>query len=324
MKAPPLATKGTWSWVPAGAVGAYWACVALLGGFRGDHLFVGFLVLGLAYSGGRGRRVLNFLLPLILTAVVYDAQRYAHAVLPRRIHTSGLYKLERTLFGIPTGESRITPNEWLLDHLHPALDLATGLTYLLFMPAFVLTAAYFVRVASRRGTPSHGPEDIRPRAGRVMWSLFWVNLAGFVTHALFPTAPPWYVAEHGFGAVALEVPPDPAGTARFDAVIGIDYFQGLYRRSVNVFGAMPSLHIGWSAIALYWAVRFGALQVVSALVLAAMSFAAVYLNHHYVLDVIAGAAFGFLGGWVFDRTCEKTEPNYSDRAAPPAPCDAGC
>ena len=308
MKAPPGSGAQLPAWGPALAVAAYWGSVGILGGFRGDHVFVGCLVLGLAYSGARGRQVLLFLLPLILTAVVYDAQRYAHAVFPRAIITSGLYELERAAFGINTEAGRITPNEWLLARLHPVLDLVSGLTYLLFMPAFVLTAAYFERVAGRRGTRTRSPDHARARARRVMWSLFWVNVAGFLTHTVFPTAPPWYVAEYGFGPVALEAPPDPAGTARFDAVIGIDYFAGLYQKSVNVFGAMPSLHIGWSAIALYWAIRFGALRVLSASFLASMCFAAVYLNHHYVVDVVAGAIYGFVGAWIFDLVSEGRGP----------------
>ena len=304
---PEASRPAPWpgSTTPALAVVGYCLAVALLGGFRADHVAVGALVLGLAYGGDSARRGLVFLLPLILTGVAYDAQRYLHRVLLGEVHIRGPYDFDKTHFGVSTPEGVVTLSEWFQGHLHPALDLLSGLTYLIFIPVFVLTAFYFVAVAGRRGSARRSADYVRVRAGRVMWSLFLLNAAGFLTHALWPTAPPWYAEQYGFEQVMLDAVPDPAGTTRFDALIGIDYFTAFYQKSVNVFGAVPSLHIGWSALALYWAVRFGALRLLSATFLALMCFSAVYLNHHYVVDVLGGILYGLGAALVVDRVGER-------------------
>jgi membrane-associated phospholipid phosphatase len=70
-------------------------------------------------------------------------------------------------------------------------------------------------------------------------------------------------------------------------------FGGFYERSINVFGAMPSLHVGYPTVIACscWAVgpkwRWPSLAFAGL-----MAFSAVYLQHHYVLDVVAGALYG--------------------------------
>ena len=49
----------------------------------------------------------------------------------------------------------------------------------------------------------------------------------------------------GDGPADLAALPSPAGTARFDALLGIHYFASFYARNTNVFGAMPSLHASY-------------------------------------------------------------------------------
>ena len=112
---------------------------------------------------------------------------------------------------------------------------------------------------------------------------------------LFPVAPPWYVAQYGLGPAVLEAIPSAAGAARFDELTGIKYFAAFYSRNPNVFGAMPSLHVAYPVIATL-AVRdrgvrwWGPIFLLALLVM----FSAVYLNHHYIVDVIGGVIAAFI------------------------------
>ena len=89
---------------------------------------------------------------------------------------------------------------------------------------------------------------------------------------------------------------DPAGIARVDAWLGADVFRSIYSSNEFVFGAMPSLHVGYPA----WFVLFlrqtwsRALGVAYVL---AMGFFAVYFNHHYLVDVAAGVILAVLCRW---------------------------
>jgi membrane-associated phospholipid phosphatase len=106
----------------------------------------------------------------------------------------------------------------------------------------------------------------------------------------FPAAPPWYVDQYGLGPAHLEAVASAAGAARFDAFFGIHYFASFYARSKDVFGAMPSLHVAYPVVVVLavWNVRPRWVRVLAVAWAALIAFAAVYLNHHYVIDVIAG------------------------------------
>jgi membrane-associated phospholipid phosphatase len=88
--------------------------------------------------------------------------------------------------------------------------------------------------------------------------------------------------------------PSAAGALRVDALLGTHLFQNAYGHSVEVFGALPSLHVAypalavllmWDAPALRWARRPAVVYAIL------MCFAAVYLQHHYVIDVLLGVLY---------------------------------
>jgi len=81
--------------------------------------------------------------------------------------------------------------------------------------------------------------------------------------------------------------------ARVDAVLGVPYFHAMYGRATDVFGAMPSLHCGYACIVMLegWAVFRLPMRLASVTFYLAMCFSAVYLDHHWVLDAIAGSAY---------------------------------
>ncbi|MDE6853963.1 MAG: phosphatase PAP2 family protein, partial [Muribaculaceae bacterium] len=129
-----------------------------------------------------------------------------------------------------------------------------------------------------------------------------VNLLGFAIYYIHPAAPPWYVSMHGFEAIP-GTPGEVAGLGRFDEMTGLGIFNGLYARNSNVFAAMPSLHSAYTLLALIYAVRGRsplAWRIILGVVTAGIWFTAVYSNHHYICDVLAGIATAFAGFLLFE------------------------
>lgn len=86
----------------------------------------------------------------------------------------------------------------------------------------------------------------------------------------------------------MDTLPNPAGCLRFDELLGTHFFTGMYGRSADIFGAIPSLHVAYPLQAVFYAFRFRSLRAFSVVFYVVMCFSAIYLNHHYVLDLISG------------------------------------
>jgi membrane-associated phospholipid phosphatase len=266
----------------------YIAAVALLGGLRPDHVFVGLLALLDSYNE-KARCFLREFLPFILTGIVFDSMRYFYwPGIAGRVHVGGPYLFERRVFGIG-GE---TPNEWFGRHPSVALDLACGFAYLVYVGEYLCLAfLLFFR---------HDLRALRP----VALAFLIVNVLGFVTYFAFPVAPPWYVAQYGFGPARLDIHPAAAAALRFDALLGTHLFREMYGRGVDVYGAYPSLHVSYPLIALvvtlrHRALRFARLPALAFFLLMCVS--AVYLQHHYVTDVVLGIAYGAVALFLADQ-----------------------
>ncbi len=267
-------------WPPALGL-AYIAAVALLGGLRVDHVLVG-LVGFLDLYNERARRFLATMFPLVLTGVVFDSMRYFYwQGIAGRVHVVEPYRLERAWFGI----GGLTPNELFLEHHWPALDLAAGFAYLTYVGEYLLLAmVLFFR-------------DRLAEARVFAWSFLVVNVMGFATYFVYPAAPPWYVTQYGLGAARLGIRPEAAAAHRFDALLGTHFFDSMYGRGVDVFGAIPSLHVAYPLIAVILAFRFPALSWArwpAVLFFQLMCVSAVYLQHHYVIDVVLGWAYALV------------------------------
>jgi len=219
------------------------------------------------------------------------------------------YWFDKLIFGVGPLGQRLSLNELFAIHHWPTIDLLTGAAYLLYIHA-VLGFAVFLGLVER------GPAA-RSRLVAFGWVFLGVNLAGFATYLLFPVAPPWYVAAHGFGPVEVNAAASPAALTRWDAFTGISYFQRFYAHASDVFGSMPSMHCAYPMLLLLYAIELR--RPVLTLLLAAfqlfMCFSAVYLQHHYVTDVIAGTAYAALG-YAVERLTSGREPGGRSLAAP--------
>ncbi len=207
-----------------------------------------------------------------------------------------IYETEKGWFGISSGGTTLTPNEWLALHTHPVLDVVFGAAYLLFIPAFVFFCAYYFFGCRDETTTSRAP--------RLVWSFFFVNILGYVTYFFFPAAPPWYYLKYGAGPAILNVPSDPAGAGRFDQLLGVSWFEQMYAHSANVFGAVPSLHVAYPLLVVLFSFRCGAGRPAALVFYGLMAGAAVYLNHHYVIDVIWGSFYALIVASLVDGLLE--------------------
>lgn len=259
----------------------YVAAIGALGGLRADHVFLGALGLLDLYNE-RTRGFLRAFWPLILTGAVFDSMRYFYwPGIDGRVHVAEPYLFERRWFGV----AGRTLNELFLEHHWAALDLACGFAYLVFVGEYVaLAILLFFR----------GRED---GARTFAWCFLVVNVMGFVTYFVYPAAPPWYVTAYGLGPARMHIAPAPAATLRFDALLGTHLFDEMYGRGIDVFGAYPSLHVSYPFIAAVLAFRFDELRWARApavLFSALMCLSAVYLQHHYVTDVVLGLAYALV------------------------------
>src|SRR5438105_12605786 len=256
----------------------YIALIGVLGGLRVDHLVIGLLGLLDLYNE-KTRLFLRQFLPFIATGAIYDSMRYFYwPAIANRVHVAGPYQLERSWFGIG-GQ---TPNEWFLTHHWPALDLACGFAYLVFVGEYLAVALllFFQRRSDMLRT--------------FALAFLVVNLLGFATYFIFPVAPPWYVTEYGLGPARLDVHPAAAAASRFDRLLGTHFFDEIYGRGIDVYGAYPSLHVAYPLLAVWATFRARELRWARGPAIAfflLMCLSAVYLQHHYVVDVLLGIAY---------------------------------
>jgi inositol phosphorylceramide synthase catalytic subunit len=267
--------------LPAAIGLAYIAVIGLLGGLRGDHVFVGLLGLLDLYNE-KSRLFLAQFFPFIATGAIYDSMRYYYwAGIEGRVHVAGPYQLELSWFGI----GGRTPNEWLDAHHNPMLDLACGFAYLVYVGEYL--AVGFLLFFRRRF------DVLRTFA----LCFLVVNLLGFITYFVYPAAPPWYVSEYGFGPARLDVHSAAAAASRFDQLLGTHFFDAIYGRGIDVYGAFPSLHVAYPLLAVWATFRVPELRWARAPAVGfflLMCLSAVYLQHHYLIDVLLGIAYAIV------------------------------
>lgn len=241
------------------------------------------LLVGLVFFvGPRVKKLLAGGYPFALVGLFYDSMKEIEnvGVSPQSVHLCDLRAHEMALFGVTVNGQRGTLHDWFQAHSSPWLDRLCAVPYGTFIFVCIACAlALYVRDYSRMV--------------RFTWCFFALNVAGFITYHLYPAAPPWYFHAHGCVIDVHASASEGPNLARVDAWLGVPYFAHMYGRATDVFGAMPSLHCAYAClIALEgWAAFRGAWRAACAAFFALMCFSAVYLDHHWVLDAIAGITY---------------------------------
>jgi hypothetical protein len=249
----------------------HWENAALLG-----------LVVLLFSVGPRTKKLFLGIYPIGLVALFYDSMRAVQnvGVTPESVHLCDLRAHELALFGVQMNGARVTYHDWFQAHPSPVLDAVCAIPYGTFIFVCIACAVWlYIR-------------DY-PRMVRFTWCFFALNVCGFVTYHLYPAAPPWYFHAHGCTVDVFTRASEGPALARVDARLGLQYFASMYGRSSSVFGAMPSLHCAYALIVAVegWHVFSKAWRAASIGFFVLMVFSAVYLDHHWVLDAIAGVLY---------------------------------
>jgi inositol phosphorylceramide synthase catalytic subunit len=240
------------------------------------------LVTALAYGNERTKKLFLGLVPLALVAMLYDAMRFVRNVglTESRVHVCDLRAAEMQWFGLTVGDVRMTLQDWFQAHSALWLDVLCAVPYAAFIWVVFGYAIFLVF------------RDFSA-ARRFTWGFFLLNVAGFLTYHLYPAAPPWYYHLHGCTVDLQAAASEGPNLARVDRLFGIGYFRGFYGRASDVFGAMPSLHVAYPLLMVVEGWRqhriVGRTMLVAFYV--SMCFSAVYLDHHWVLDIVAGSAY---------------------------------
>lgn len=262
-----------WAWA------AFWM---LRGQVRWDHIVIALVVTVLAYSTRTTRRLFIGLLPVGLVGLFYDAMRFVRNVglSESTVHLCDLRAAEIRWFGVNVAGTRVTLHDWLQPHATTWLDLAGAVPYGTFLWVVVAYAIFlFVR-------DFHGLQ-------RFTWGFLALNVVGFLTYHLYPAAPPWYYHQYGCAVdLAAKASAGPNLT-RVDALLGIHYFAGFYGRSSDVFGAVPSLHVAYPLLMIFegWRLHRWLGRTLLVLFYVWMCCAAVYLDHHWVIDIVLGSIY---------------------------------
>lgn len=234
--------------------------------FPSPELLFILLVAALVWKASYRSFLIDFI-PFLLMLLTYQALRgFADNLSPSAIHVTDLIAWERALFG------GMMPPAYLQAHLQgqpytPLLNLVTNALYMshFVVPVLLAVVLWFYR------REHYWPFGL---------GLLALSYAGFLTYLLFPAAPPWWAAHFGY------LKEETVQLTNFILPTAV-VFAG-----PNPVAAMPSLHAAYPTyIALFvlsvWGQRF--LWVL--LLPLGVGFSAVYLGHHYVIDLIAGALY---------------------------------
>ena len=166
------------------------------------------------------------------------------------------------------------------EYTNPVLDLFAWFPYGIGhfgLPAFCSAALFWFGA----------PGTVRVFAG----AFGYMNIIGVTTQLVFPCTPPWYEKLHGLEPAEYGMQGSPAGLARIDALFGVDLYTTSFTTAPVPFGAFPSLHAGAAVLeALFVGTVFPRLRGFCAFYVVWLCWATMYLNHHYAVDLVGGAA----------------------------------
>jgi membrane-associated phospholipid phosphatase len=278
----------------------YWLWFGLVIGITSLEIAFYILIVFLVFFSKTTRRLFLSFSPMFIYLVGYSSLKILHQEGNSNIHNQGLYDLELKLFGFQHDGQTIIPCEYFAEHHNTFLDLFTGMFYVSWMP-FPIIFGFIAFFAGREKLVFN------------FWFAFLIaNLLAFIGYIIFPAAPPWYYLKYG-AEILHNVPNSAAEFVRFDQLVGIPVYENMYKNGTNTFGAMPSMHAAFPLVLTYYAIKFGnkILVTLFAISLIAIWFGAIYSNHHYILDLIAGICCAIIGILLTEIMVNRTfAPNW--------------
>jgi len=149
------------------------------------------------------------------------------------------------------------------------------------------------------------------------WTYFWcfgfLNLIAVVTQLSWPTAPPWYVEAYGDIPPSYTMAGEPAGLERVDDLLQFPLFSSLYGSSPIVFGSFPSLHAAWPLMMTIFFPPQKVIKGIGIFYTAVVWWAAMYLNHHYFIDLVGGGVYVLFSYLLGVSTLELVKTVFKDK-----------
>jgi hypothetical protein len=267
----------------------YFSWFYFLVGLRSEHIGLYLTLVGMYVVHPGTRRFVLAFSAFIAYWIIYDSMRIVPNYMVNPVHIAEPYYLEKYWFGLTDSDGqRVTLNEYFRQHTTAFLDVLSGLFYLNWVPVPLIFSFWLL-------------QNDKPLFVRFSYGFLFTNLLGFFIYYLYPAAPPWYVEQYGF-EIRNSTPGNAAGLLNFDAFFGIRLFAEMYKKSANVFAAIPSLHSAYPVLCLLygWRLQKKWLNVLFTIFVAGIWFAAVYTRHHYVIDVLAGGIVAVAGYMLFE------------------------
>jgi hypothetical protein len=295
---------------------------------RPDHAFLALVVLSLALGRQKAKQFLIDWLPFIGFWVAYDMMRGVADSVRHVINVVPPFKAELFLFGWLFG-GQIPA--FFVEHfqaVHPhalgkvLLDIMGANFYTLHFGAPLILGWIFWHTTNDRRMFYH-----------FVWTLTILNAMALTTFMLYPAAPPWYVYKYGLIQPVGVTVGSAGNLVNFDKLIGTNFLQSFWDTfNPNLFAAIPSLHGAYPCVIAFFGMKkFRKLRPLWLLYPAGTWFSAVYLDEHYIIDLIIGLAYAtvayqfvkrILYPKAFRRFVEKTPAPEKNRVMPSARPDS--
>ncbi len=250
------------------------------------HLLFVLGIWSLYFLSKTTRQFLIISIPVVIYAVMYDFFRYIpfESLLPIRVKE--LFEIDLLFFGIPLSGEKVLFHKFILEKFSSVFfDVYSGFFYFLHVPMFLILIVVFWRGRSAE------------LAQRYMVAFLFMNIITNLTYFFYPAAAPWYVEKFGFLQPLGPVPGDAAGLVKFERILGLNFFTENYHLGPVVFGAIPSMHAGFAMLGWLYSFQVNRkLAFALGVFVLSMSFSALYLQHHYMIDLVIGYIYA-LAAW---------------------------
>ncbi len=274
---------------------AYLSLAYFFIGWRPDHLHLCLASLVAYFALPISRKIFWAFLFFIIYWLIYDSLRVYPNYMVNPVNIESLYNLEKSLFGFQTPDGLLTPNEYAKANSTQFLDVLAPSFYLTWVPLPMLFVMYLFFTD-------------KSVMARFTSAFLLINIVGLIIYYLYPAAPPWYVEKHGFEFIE-GTPGSAARLLRFDEFWGVDIFKNMYEKNGNVFAAIPSLHSAFPVLLVYYGIqkRLVVASIFFLFIMIGIWFAAVYTNHHYIIDVFLGGLTALFSILLLEKVLLKTK-----------------
>jgi membrane-associated phospholipid phosphatase len=237
-------------------------------------------------------------LPLLFYLILFQFSKFIPPEDKPRIDTQTLPKMENwLLFGhslqhwprnlVEEKEDKEDNGNWRT--LLILMDVVAAFVYIIHFVASAIFAVGLYFYYRKKVNPSTGEPIIQPWT--YVWCFGFLNFTAVITQLAWPTAPPWYVELYGNKPANYAIIGDPAGLENADDIFDLPIFSNIYGNSPIVFGSFPSLHAAWPLMITLFIPTHHGFKLIGVVYSLLVWWAAVYLNHHYVVDLLGGLVY---------------------------------